>query len=189
MHKKILFAAMLFVATISVSAQKLSGNLSPLKDQKEVNVVLDFTGTTVNGQSEESHIAFHTRGKDDAGVALFLKEWNEDLRKDSYDLLIRDLNKALSKKGLTGGNYPQAEYTIIVKVLNISPGTHLMKNSDAKTNVKFVKTGDNTPFATVDYKKSIGWYSIYVAVQVPRTAMAFGMVGTNIGTTISKNLK
>jgi len=189
MYKKLLFAVALSVAAVAVSAQKLSGNLSPLKGQTEVNVVLDFTGTTVNGQPEENHIAFHTKGKNDEEKALFLKEWNEDLREKSYDLLIKDLNKYLIKKELTGGNFPNAEYTIIVKVLNISPGTHLMKNSDAKTNVKFVKTGDDSPFATVDFKKSIGPYSSYVAIQVPRTAMAFSMVGTQIGSTVVKNLK
>jgi len=189
MNKKILFAVALSVATVAVSAQKLSGNLSPLKGQKEVNVVIDFTGTLVNGQPEESHIAFFSRGKNEEETAKWLKEWNEDMRNDAYAKIIEHLSTEANKKGFTVGDFPNAEYTIIAKVINISPGAHLMKNSDVKANISFVKTGENTPFATVEYKKIIGKFSNYVASQVTRTAMAFGYLGSELGKTISKNLK
>ena len=65
-----------------------SGNIFPLKGQKEVNVVLDFTGTLVNNQPEESHIAFNTKDKSDEDKAKWLQEWNEDLRLRSYSLLV-----------------------------------------------------------------------------------------------------
>jgi len=189
MYKKIIFAVTLSAITIGVSAQKLSGDISPLKGQKEVNVVIDFSGTLVNGQPEESHIAFFSRDKNEEDKAKWLKEWNEVLRNDAYASLIKHLSEGTSNKGFTVGDFPNAEFTIKVKVINISPGAHLMKNSDVKSSVSFVKTGENTPFATVEYKKVMGKYSSYVANQVSRTVMAFGYLGSEIGKTISKNLK
>jgi len=189
MSKKILFAVALSVAAMSVSAQKISGNISPLKDQKEVNVVIDFSGTLVNGQPEQSHIDYFSRGKNEEQMEKWLKEWNEDMRNDSYEKLITNLSIEANKKGFLVGDFPNAEYTINVKVINISPGAHLMKNSDVKTKVSFLKTEENNPFATVEYKRTMGKYSNYVASQVTRTAMAFGYLGSEIGKTISKNLK
>ena len=190
MKSKTLFLTLLSIAlTMSVSAQKLSGNLSPLKGQKEVNVVIDFAGTTVNRQSEESHIAFFSRGKNEEELAQWLKEWNQDMRQESYEKLINELNQAVSSKGFSVGNYPNAECTIVVKVINIQPGAHLMTNSVINTNVSFLKTGENSPFATVEYKNIIGKYSNYVAHQRTRIAMAFGVLGKKVGATITKNLK
>ena len=189
MYKKILFTVALSISIMNVSAQKLSGNISPLKGQKEVNVVLDFAGTLVNGQPEEAHIAYFSRGKNEEETAKWLKEWNEDMHNDAYAKLIEHLSVEANKKGFVVGAFPNAGYTINVKVINISPGAHLMRNSDVKTNVSFVKTGENTPFATVEYKKTIGKFSNYVPSQVTRTAMAFGYLGIAIGNTISKNLK
>jgi len=189
MYKKSFFAVVLFVTTMSVSAQKLSGNISPLKGQKEVNVVLDFTGTLVNGQPEESHIAFFSRDKNEEEIAKWLQEWNVDLRNDAYETLIKYLNLEANKKGFAAGNFPNAEYTILVKVLNISPGAYLTIGSDVKANVSFAKTGENTPFATVEYKKIIGKRSTFSPHQVPRIVNAFSYLGSNIGSTISKNLK
>jgi len=186
---KLLFVVALSVATTVVSAQKLSGNLSPLKGQKEVNVVIDFSGTLVNGQANESHIAYFSRGKNEEETAKWLKEWNEDMPNDSYTQLIKYLSVEAKNKGFTVGDFPSAEYTIRVTVINISPGAHLTKNSDVKSNVSFVKTGENTPFATVEYKKTRSKSSSWFPSQVTRTAMAFGSLGSVIGKTITKELK
>jgi len=188
MYKKIFFAAVLFVTTMSVSAQKLSGNISPLKGQKEVNVELDFTGTMVNNQPEESHIAFFSKGKNDEETEKWLKEWNEDMRQESYAKLVADLNKATVKKGFSVGNFTAAEYTIYVKVVNIDPGAFLVTNSRVKAEVGFVRTGETTPFATATYNY-FSRSSNFVAPPVGRIAAAFGTLGDKIGSTISKNLK
>jgi len=152
-------------------------------------VVIDFSGTLVNGQPEESHIAFFSRGKSEEEIAKWLKEWNEDMRNSSYEELIKYLNMEANKKGFTVGDFPGAGYTINVKVINISPGAHLAKGSDVKANVSFVKTGENTSFANVEYKKVIGKRSTFSPHQAVRIANAFSYLGSNVGKTISKNLK
>ena len=188
MYKKTLFVITLFAATMGVSAQKLSGNLSPLKGQNEVNVIVDFSGMLVNNQPEESHIAFFSRNKDEEQIEQWLKEWNVDTRNESYAKLVTDLNKATVKKGFSVGDFANAENTIYVKVLNIETGAFLMKNSRVKADVSFVKTGETTPFATATYNYFSG-SSNYVAPPVGRIAAAFGTLGDKIGSTIAKNLK
>ena len=193
MYKQILFTVALSVATMAVSAQKLSGSISPLKGQKEVNVVLDFSGMLVNNQPEESHIAYSTKDKNEEEKAEWLLEWNEKLRENSYAKLVTDLNKATVKKGgFSVGDYPNAEYTIYIKVINIDPGYFagiMGKAAMLWTEVSFVKTGETTPFATVKYDRVFSGMGDVVAYFVSRIAMSFGTLGDKIGSTISKNLK
>ena len=189
MKIKNILIVLLSIVTVSVSAQKLSGNISPLKNQKEVNVVLDFTGTLAEGRSEETYIEIKTNGKTEEEKAQFLSEWNEQLRNDAYNLLVEKMENVVNPKLFSVGNYPNSEYTIYVKVADLNPGAFLTINSWVKADVSFVKTGETTPFATVNYKRVLGMRSSYVATWVPRAAMAFGYLGDNIGKVISKNLK
>jgi hypothetical protein len=116
MNRKVLFAVLLSVATVCASAQKFSGNISPLKNQKEVNLVLDFSGTLVNGKAENTYIAEETKGKSKTEKEEWISEWKEKLREDTYAMLANDLDKAVSPKWFSVGDYRDAEYTIVVKV-------------------------------------------------------------------------
>ena len=70
----IVFCVALLLATAKgVSAQKLSGSIAQMKGQKEVNLVIDFSGVMVNNQPEESHIAHSTKDKTEAETAQWLK--------------------------------------------------------------------------------------------------------------------
>ena len=189
MDKKSLFVALLFAATTSVSAQKLSGDLSPLKGQKEVNVVINFSGMLVNNQPEESHIEFFTKNKTEEEKEQFLSDWNVKMREDAYVKLVAEVNKTVAQKGFSVGDFPNAKYTIYVQVININPGTPMVTNSIMKADVNFVKTGETAPFASLKYNKFIGRNTSWVSNTVARIAMLFGYLGENIGKTTSKNLK
>ena len=89
----------LSVATVNVSAQKVkeqvfSGDISALKGQKELNVVLDFTGMLINNQPEESHITFFTKDKDEEYKSKWLNEWNVIMRDDCYNVLVKGLDNS-----------------------------------------------------------------------------------------------
>ena len=187
MRRLSVWAICLFVVG-SASAQKISGSISPLKSQKEVNVVLDFSGTLVNGKSEEKYIAESTKSKNQTEKAKWMKEWNEDLRSQAYSMLTNDLNKHL-KASFKVGNYPDAEYTMHIKVKEIKTGIALVTNSSVKANVRVIKKGGSVPIATVDYKKSTSKISGNVPYFVTRTVMSFGKLGDDIAKTVNKNLK
>jgi len=152
MNKKITIVVILSVVSMSVSAQTLSGDISPLRKQKEVNVVLDFSGMLVNNQPEELYIASHTKDMYYEDAEAWASEWDGRMRKDAYVLLTRDLNKATAKIGFSVGNYPNAEYSIKVKVINIKTSTSVRPIPLIETEVYFAKKGETTPFATMEIK-------------------------------------
>ena len=188
--KRVFFLTLaLLLVTIGVSAQTFSGNISSLKGQKELNVVIDFSGTLINNQPEEAYISLNTKDKNDEDKAEWLKEWREEMPEDAYKEFIKYLNDEINKKGIKAGDFPNAEYTIHVKVINISPGKSQWADSSVGLNISFVKTGQTIPFATIEYKRIWGYQSSYYAHHVNRICRAFSYAGTNVSKMISKNLK
>jgi len=191
--KKVLFVALLSVATVfGVSAQKLSGDISQLKGQKQVNLVLDFSGALVNGKAESKYIAEETKGKTEAEKEKWLSEWNEKMRNEAFAMLSKDIDKAVKEKWFSVGNYPEAEYTIIVKVIDLTTGFFagpFQKPSAIKASVKFTKTSNRTPFATAEFKRSSSKISGTIPYFVTRIALSFGTLGDDIAKMINKNLK
>ena len=200
MNRKVLLAALLAVVTVfGASAQKVVGDLSPLKGQTEINLVLDFEGTMVSkgsvgigmgkpiSETEEKFVADAIKGKSEKDKENWLKEWNVTLRNDSYSVLTRDMNNHLKKK-FSVGDYPDAEYTIVVKVTLIetcfSPINK--KASKVSADVSFVKTGETSPFATVTYSRLSNPASAYAGYFIKQIAMSFGMVGMNLGKAVAK---
>jgi len=189
MNNKFLLIALLSIAITNVTAQKLTGNISPLKNQKEVNVVLDFTETLAEGMAVEKYIDIKTKGKTDEQKAQFLKEMNEQLRSEAYIALTGKMNVVVNEKLFSVGDYPNAEYTILVKVIDFHPGAFPMKHAQVSVDVNFVKTGESAPFASVAFNKVLGRMSANVPLWVTRTVMAFGYAGDGIGNLMVKNLK
>ena len=190
---KVLFVALLSIATMSVSAQKakeqkLSGDISSLKGQKEINIVIDFTGMTINDQPEESHIAFFTNDKDEEYKERWLTEWNVEMRNDCYKKLLQGLQKSTKKLQWSIGNFPNAENTIYVKVIDIKTGAFLMINTKLKADVSISKTGENTPFATLPYNQ-YGGQSSNVASPIGQIASTFKWLGIYTGYRLQKKLK
>lgn len=187
--KKALFVLVFAVATIGVSAQKISGDISSLKNQNEVNLVLDLTEILVNNKAEEVYLASLTKGKKEEAKAQISKEWDEDLPNGAYSSLLNNINKEMSNTGVTVGDFPNAEYTIKVKVLNITVGSFPMKNSAVKADIFFTKKDETTPFATLKNKNALGRYSMNVPHYIARMIMSFNYLGGSIGSMVAKELK
>jgi len=153
--KKILLAAVLFVAA-NISAQDMNltkGDLTFLKDQKEVNVVFDYSKLTLmkEKKSEATYIAERAEdlnkkakgngevwkkkwegAKDGIWQPKFLELINTVLTKEKKDLSFQE--------GLTS-----AKYTLIVEAVWIFPGWDVaMMKQAAKvtTTLKFVETAN-----------------------------------------------
>jgi len=177
---------------MGASAQKFAGDLSPLQDQKEVNIVIDFSGAMVDGKTEQMYINAELKKRKAADKEKWIKEWNEDLRHSTYSMLIRELNKTLNQNLFIVDVIPEAKYTIYVKVKDIKTGfysTATAKPSEVSAEIHFVKTGEEAPFATIEYKNVSNKTSANVPHFVARIASSFGTLGSNIGKIINKNLK
>ena len=204
MNKKVVLAALLSIAIVfGVSAQRppnpfkvqkksnVEGDISPLKGQQKVNVVIDFDGTLVNGKPEEKYIADETKRMNATEKAEWLADWNEKLRSDAYAILVTKLNDEI-KQFFEVGDYADAEYTINVQVRDITTGYFagiVTKASAINAEVTFLETGTTTPFASIEFKKSSSGESSYIPYYVLRITMSFGELGEDIGKMVKKKLK
>ncbi len=185
--KKVLFAVLAICAILTVQAQKVKGDLSPLKGQKEINIVFDYKGVTYDGDSESAYLKGEKFAKDPEWKAA----WTSTFRTEKWEpRLIEDINKELVKKGIQVGDYPEAEYTIVVKLSDIDPGSFAGPMSQpAKISgmVSFRQTASSSsPFATIELKKIS--YSMYFMAPQPelRVGEAFSNIGELIGKAINK---
>ena len=185
---KVFFTLALTAASTVISAQKLMGNISSLKGQREVNVTIDFAGTLVNNQPEESYISVNTKEKNNADRDEWLYEWYEEMPEEAYEQFVKSLNDEIKQKRITAGYFPNAEYTIHIQVNNISPGVSQLKASNVGLTIYFVKTGQTTSFASIEYNRIWATWSHLYAHHVNRICRAFSCAGMNFGKMINKNL-
>lgn len=221
-----LFALVLAIAiTIDVSAQIMSGSIAPLKNQNEVNVMIDFSETlfrypgipvTRPGVTEEWYISYMTEGEDEEKIAELLSKW-KDFQAYAHKELVDGLNNAMNNRVFLVGDYPDAEYTILVKVSEIATGyniddpfkksTKFIENlvslhiaqsggeqagfdSKVIARLSFVRTGETTPFATVRYKYEPSNKSSNREPDfVQRIAMSFNTLGDAMGKHILNKIR
>ncbi len=181
--KKILILSLVIGMFTALQAQKVSGDLSCLKGQKEVNITFNYKGVTYDGDSEAKYL----KGEDKAKDAEWKAAWTSSFRTDNWEpRLIDDLNKEL--KGMECGDFADAKYTIIVKLIDIDPGTFagpMSMPAKITATASIVKTGSTSPLATIELKKIT--YKYFMSPQPEaRVGEAFSCVGEAIGKKLSK---
>jgi hypothetical protein len=191
MKKIIIVILVVFTATIGAAfAQRISGNLTPLKGQ-EVNLILDFSGLTVNGKSEESYMENEVKNKNEKDKKEWLEEWNVKLRKEAFNNFVKGFNKEVEKHFRVGA-FPKATYTINVKIKDISPGFYagiMNKPAQLKVEITFLKAGESTPITTVVYKKATSVFNDEIPITITRIENAFqGLGGFFLGRAVNYNL-
>lgn len=150
-------------------AQKISlkkGNLDFLKNISELNIEYDFSNFGVGKFKTET--AYTDKkvadyNEDEAGKGdKWLTEWNAD-KENTYPIKFEELlNLESLEEGIniTYGDYPDAEYTLILKTTFLEPGYNIgisRKNAYINVEVIFVKTEDkSTPVAVMTMLKVPG---------------------------------
>ena len=181
---------LLFVLTISlavaVQAQKVTGDLSCLKGQNQINITFDYQGVTYDGDSESKYFKDENLAKE----AEWRTAWTSTFRTDKWEpRLTEDLNKEIAKKNMECGDFPEATYTIIVKLVDIDPGAFagpMSVPARITARASIVNTETNKVMATIELKKIA--HSNYFMAPIPeiRVAEAFSCVGKVIGKKLSK---
>ena len=189
MRKKIGLLIVFSLLVTIVSAQKLKGNLDFLKDQEKVNIVFDFSKITIDGDSEKEYIKERTEGKSEKEAAEWKAEWEGSARESFKEFYIKYCNDELKKFNI--GVFPDAQYTIIVKIDDIDPGNFAGPFSNAakiKTTVNIVKTGEETVLASITNNKDYNKFAV-LPIEFHRIAAAFGEAGKMIGDFFNKKVK
>ena len=184
--KKIMLSLLAFCMVLTLQAQKIKGDASCLKGQKEINIQFIYKGVTYDGDSEAKYLKEEDKAKDPEWKAA----WTSTFRTEKWEpRLIEDLNKEIAKNGMECGDFKDATYTIIIKFVDIDPGAFagpMSVPARISGTVSFVKTGSTTPFATMELKKIA--HSTYFMAPNPevRVAEAMSCVGEAIGKQIAK---
>jgi len=187
---KIVTTCVLSYVIMSVSAQSFFGDITPIKNQKEVNLVLDFSGVWVNSNPEEIWLAEEIKNKTEEEKTKWLSEWNDILRSKAYSELITSFNKEMIKSGMMVDKYPNAQFTILVQVKEIYTGWYggrYLEPARVLAEISFIHTGESIPFASVTGHFSrtpfFGSHAVY-AWFVTRISSAFSGIGKDIGKSI-----
>ena len=166
MYKRIsiFFAVALVAATTGCSAVRFTGDLSPLRGQKEVNVVIEFAHRFDISEEEFNRV---------------------------HRLAFQGLTNQLTlrnNQGFTMDDFPNAEYTIHVKVLEVIGGGWDDSNRGATihSEVSILKKGDTTPLSIVRKLVSPGAQTRDPELRI---ANPFIHLGSYIGYEISRKLK
>ncbi|UII31763.1 hypothetical protein LVD17_26090 [Fulvivirga ulvae] len=167
MKTKTIIISMLLLISVTIAlGQKIevkSGNLDFLKNQKKLKIEYDYSNMGVGKfEKEEDYIKKKVSelNEKEAGSGDQWKEnWVTD-RKQSFEPKFEDLlNESLKKNNLVGGNFDDAEYTLILRTVFTEPGFNVgvaRKNAYTDLEAVFVKTGSADPLAIVTIEKSPG---------------------------------
>ena len=184
--KKLLLAVLTISLAVAVQAQKVTGDISRLKGQSQINIKFDYEGVTYDGDSESKYF----KKEDLAKKADWRTAWTSTYRTDKWEpRLTDDLNKEIAKKDMECGDFPEATYTIIVKLVDIDPGSFagpMSVPARITANAIIVNTETNETMATIELKKIT--HSGYFMNPRPelRVGEAFSCVGEAIGKKLSK---
>lgn len=153
--KKLVVLAVLFMTSLSF-AQKIEvvkGDFGFLKDQKEINVVFDYSKLTLMKEKKTEAEYIEERAKElnekNKGVGdVWKKKWNSSKELSWNPKFLELINVVLSKDKKDVSfqeDLKSAKYTLIVEAVWIYPGWDVMmmkQPAKVTTNLKFVETNN-----------------------------------------------
>jgi hypothetical protein len=184
--KRLLFAvAIISLAISGLNAQKFKPAPNFLKDQAEINVVFDYSKTTFDGDSQQKQYK-------DKGTK-WVEEWEGKRRDGNANAFTTSINEEFQKLDVNIDEHPNAQYTLIVEVLDCDFGAFAGPFSvpaKLKCTVKVVKTGTTEVLASITLKESQNPYSVVgTPVDFDRMYLAFSEMGEEVGEKLVKALK
>jgi hypothetical protein len=186
MNKKVLLSILLTIATVfSVSAQKFKPAPDFLKGQEQVNLVFDYSRTAFDGDSQEEY--YEDKGKS------WVEEWEGKRRDANAKSFFENFNDELKKVNMNAGSYPDAQYTIIVDVMDCDFGAYagpFSVQAKLKCTLRIMKTGTTDTLSSITLKESQNPFTaVGTPVDFDRMYLAFGEMGEEAGEKLVKVLK
>jgi len=187
MNKKVLLTALLTVAIVfGVSAQKFKPVPDFLKGQTEINVIFDYSKVVFDKDPQQKYYKKKSKS--------WIEEWEGKRRDANAEGFIKDINKELDKLNVIVGDFPNAQYTMIVEVLNCDFGAYagpLSVPAKLTASIRIVKTGSKTPLSVTDNikVKQNSYTVIATPVDFDRMYIAFTEMGEKVGKKLASILK
>ncbi len=188
--KRLLVFAIMVSMIFMAQAQKVKGDLAPLKGQSKVNVEFVYDGVTYDGDSEAK---FFKDNSDRDDFEQWKQNWTSRFREDLWEAsFLEDLNEEVKALNIDFGEQAGATYTMIVKMVDIDPGSFAGPFSvpcRLTGDISFVTTGSSDSFATISFTKIQGnGYQMSPIIE-HRVKFAFEELGETIGEILKKKVK
>lgn len=191
------FVGLLALVAVAASAQKIKttqGAFTALKGQSKVNVEFVYDNIMVGKMTEKEYLdkrVSEINAKEAGKGEKWKAAWNAD-RKSRYEPhFYEQFNK---QSGLNAGSFPDAKYTLIVKVKRIEPGYNIYvsrKFAEVDTDISLVETSNRSKVlgaATADRApgRTYGFDDLDTGVRISE---AFEMLGKSFGKFLAKLVK
>lgn len=188
--KNLFVIAIMICAVFVAQAQKVKGDLSPLKGQSKVNVEFVYDGVTYDGDSEADFFKDHS-DRDD--FEQWKKDWTGSFRSDMWEPeFLEELNDEIEGLHMTFGEFAGTTYTMIVKINDIDPGSFAGPFSVPcmlAGEISIVKTGSSESIATISFSKVAGNGFQLTPIIEHRVKFAYDELGETIGEVLKKKIK
>lgn len=186
MNKKVLFAVLLSVATVfSVSAQKFKPAPAFLKGENKINIVFDYSKVEFDGDSQSEY--YKEKGQS------WIEEWEGKRRENNASAFLKSFNDELKQINMNAGDYPEAQYSIIVDVVDCDFGAYAGPFSVAaklECTLRVVKTGTTETLSSITLEESQNPYTVAgTPIDFDRMYLAFVEVGEEAGEKFTKVVK
>lgn len=195
--------ALIFALSVStlVNAQKMkivSGNYDFLKDQKELNLVMDFSDVKFYKENMDEAAYISKREKEilDAGKPnIEVEEWKQDWDHFKDNVFTEKFLASMNKNTtiVTSTNNNDAKYTLHVETVWIYPGWYpgvMAQPSKVSTVLKFVETLSPTVvLLEIESKEAPGDNFVGVPNNNDRIAEGYAKTAKTLAKKISKKVK
>lgn len=187
--------------TSLVHAQKMkvvSGNFDFLKDQKEINLQMDYSDIKFykENMNEEAYILKREKdilkeGKNETEVEAWIADWEHSKKTNFVDKFLASMNKNTSI--VTSTNNTQAKYTLTVKTVWIYPGWYagvMAQPSKVTTILIFTETNNpDTVLLKIDSKEAPGDNFVGLPNNNDRIAEGYAKTAKTLAKKIEKEIK
>ena len=187
--------------TSLVHAQKMkvvSGNFDFLKDQKEINLQMDYSDIKFykENMNEEAYILKREKdilkeGKNETEVEAWIADWEHSKKTTFVDKFLASMNKNTSI--VTSTNNAHAKYTLTVKTVWIYPGWYAgVMAQPSKVTTVLIFTETNNPdkvLLKIDSKEAPGDNFVGVPNNNDRIAEGYAKTAKTLAKKIEKEIK
>ena len=184
--RKLSLLAVCLCVVVCASAKSFKPSPVFLKGEKQINVVFDYSNVVFDGDSKETF--YKKKGK------KWVEEWEGARRIEFAEVFCKNMNDELVKVGVETGEFSEATYTIIVRVLDCDFGAYagpaMAFPGKLKATVDIVKTGTKEVLATITLKEAQNSLTcVGTPIDFDRMRFAYMEMAEEIGEMLVKVLK
>lgn len=177
----------------NISGQNFKGDLSPLRNQTDIHIIIHFSNLTIDGEKEEDWIKDKIEDKTLEEQNEWLTNWNS-IWPDSIYIkeFIDKLNDEIKDLSFNASKNITAPYTLKITISDIDPGAFagpFSTEARISGNILIYQSDSSTQIATMKFHNFKGNPYFLTPIMEHRIGNAFARLGEHIGQKLYRALK